>query len=109
VNDETLQGLLAQLLQNTRSTLVPGSNCLPLPRLVEALANDSLTEVEKRHVADCPICRRTAANVCRAQMYRADAAGNLFDAATGQPLGDQELFAFPEPSEVANPLDPRVK
>jgi len=101
MNEETLQALLAQLSDQTRSALVPASGCIPFTRLVEAVPNDTLTAEEQHHLTGCTICQRTAANVRCAQSYRVDAAGNLYDAATGQRCGFEEPLGFPEPSDAA--------
>jgi hypothetical protein len=90
MNQERLQNLLLQLREATRSTLVPRSGCIPLPRLIEALPDDTLSAEEKVHLAGCAVCQRTAANVRIAQHFRADAGGNLYDAATGQALPPPE-------------------
>jgi hypothetical protein len=107
MNEETLQTLLTQLRDKTRSALVSGSGCIPLARLVEALSNDALNAEERSHLADCTVCQRTASNVRRAQLYRANADGNLYDAATGQPFAFEEPLGFPEPNDAAKLQSPR--
>ena len=96
MNEKPLQELLTQLRDKTRSTLVPRDGCVPPSRLFEALSNDTLSIEETNHLAGCTICQRTAKNWRIASSYCADAAGILYDAATGEQIGGEAPIRFPE-------------